>query len=393
MTTVPVAAPRATGRWRRRLARVAAVLAAVALAVVAAELVLPVPPGLRAAIWRQARGSMEEYEPGKLRTVARFVSEQSVGGGRQHIRHDGLGMRGQDLPAKETGEVRVLFLGDSVTYGTGVQEDETFARVLEPRLGATLGVRVRCGIAAAPGFGVRDQAPFLRRVQAGFQPDLVVSCVFVENDFYDDLQLERGVFAGYPVFQTSQVRLLRRSWRARLAARFTLAFEVEQMLAKYAPSLAMDVHGAALTDAEKTLWQGVAQDQSVLFLEQVEPTPAVARLLARSVDGLHALVEAAGATPVAVVVIPSYVQYVPGLFEHLAAQRQGEGAHRCGVIQERVRNACAALGLPCFDLLPTLRAAPDVVSLLIPNDFHFTPQGHRVVAEALAPWLAPLLRH
>jgi len=384
--------PERRGRLWRALVRATAVGVAAALAVVAAEVLLPVPPGLRAAIWRQARWSLEEYEPGRLRTVAGYAGIQTVGGGRQHVRHDQVGMRGGDLPRKGASETRVLFLGDSVTYGTGVEEDATFARQLEPILSTALATTVRCGIAAAPGFGVRDQAPFLLRVRASFAPDLVVACVFVENDLYDDLQLERGVFAGYPVFQTAQVRLLRRSWRARLAARFTVAYQLEQFLARTLPALAMDVGGATLTAEEAALWQGVAPDQSVLFLEQGAATPALTRLLERSVDGLRAVVAAARPTPVAVVLIPSYVQYVPGLFEHLAAQRTGEGEHRCGAIQQRLGTACTALGLPWVDLLPGLRARTDVEGLLIPGDYHFTAQGHRVVAELLAPWLEELLR-
>jgi lysophospholipase L1-like esterase len=376
-------------RRRTRLAARAAVAAcAVLVALVAAELLLPVPAGLAAAIWRQARGSLEEYEPGKLRTVAGFVGEQTVGGGRQRIRHDRLGMRGSDPGEKQPGERRVLFLGDSVTYGTGVQEEQTFARRLEPLLAAALGAKVATGIAASPGFGVRDQAPFLRRVEDGFAPDLVVSCVFVENDLYDDLQLERGVFAGYPVFQASHVRLLRRSWRARLAVRSTLAAALEQFLAEHAPALALDLGDASLTPKEAALWEGVAADQSLLFLEQVAATPAIERLVQRSAEGLAAVQAEAAPVPTVVVLIPSYVQYVPGLFAVLAAARPSEGEHRCGTIQERLLGRAAAIGLPCFDLLPRLRDRADVAELLIPGDFHFTPKGHELVAECLAGWLA-----
>lgn len=389
----------------RVLGRLAVVLVAVLLGAIAAEALLPVPAGLRGAIWRQARGSLEEHEPGKLRTVANFRGVQTVGGGRQLVRHDALGMRGTDFGPKQPGELRVVFLGDSVTYGTGVQEEETFAKRLEPLLAAQLGTPVRCGIAASPGFGVRDQAPFLRRVQADFAPDLVVSCVFVENDLYDDLQLERGVFAGYPVFQARQVRLLRSSWRARLAARFTLAYLIEQLLAEHVPAWAMPLDGARLSPQEEELWAHVAPDQSALFLEQVGgaantddpsgPRPGtlqvVERLVERSADGLRELQRTAGDVPVVVVLVPSYVQYLPGLFEHLAAARTGELTHRRGAIQARLARAAAALDLPCFDLLPPLLAHPDPASLLIPNDFHFTPAGHRFVAEVLAPWLADQL--
>lgn len=391
--SAPAVRARPRRRWLpRALARIAAILVAIGLALVCGELLLPVPPGLRGAIWRQARGSIEEYEPGKLQTVANFIGEQTVGEGRQAIRHNSLGMRGDELTPKRAAERRVLFLGDSVTYGTGVQVDETFAHQLGPLLSLALGGEVRCGIAASPGFGIRDQAPFLRRVRDAFVPDLVVSCVFVENDLYDDLQVERGVFAGYPVFQASQVRLLRQSWRARLAARFTLAFQFEQLVAKYTPRLAMDLAGATLTAEELALWEGVAPDQSVLFLEQAQPTPALTRLVRRSTQALRELQRTAAPTPVVVVLIPSYVQYVLGLFENLAPGRPGEGEHRLGAIQQRLTEATREFGLPTYDLLAPLRAQRDVAALLIPNDFHFTPAGHRLVAELLAPWLALHLR-
>jgi len=383
---------RRRGRIVRWGARLLAVGVALGAALLAAEWLLPEPALLQGAIWRQARGSIEEHAPGRLRPKAHFTGVQTVGGGRQHVRHNALGMRGPEVGPRQPGEVRVLFVGDSITYGTGVQEDETFALRLAGPLGAALGRRVTTGISACPGFGVRDHADLLARVQDAFAPDLVVACVFVENDLYDDLQLERGVFAGYPVFQAPQVRLLRASWRARLAVRSNVAFALERLLAAHWPALAMDLSGAALRPEEAALWEGVAPDQSVLFLEQVDAPPALHRMLDRTRAALADLRARAGDAALAVVLVPSYVQYLPGLFDHLAAQRSHEGEHRCGTIQARLLALCAELGLPAFDLLPPLRAAPDPAALLIANDFHFTPRGHETVAALLAPWLAELLR-
>ncbi len=378
-------------RWSRIVVRACAMLLAIAAAVLVLEVVLPEPPGLRGAIWRQARGSIEEYAPGKLRPLAHFVGVQTVGGGVQRIRHNALGMRGPELEQKQRGERRVLFLGDSVTYGTGVQEEQTFAFQVASLLTKQRGTTVSSGIAACPGFGIRDQVDLLRRVGGALAPDLIVSCVFVENDLYDDLQVERGVFAGYPVFQASHVHLLRRSFRARLAVRSNVAYQLEQLLLQFAPALAMDLHGVALTKDEIALWQGIAPDQSVLFLEQAQSTPAIDRLCARARAALSDLRQAAGVTRLALVLIPSYVQYVPGLFEHLAASRTAETGHARGAIQARLHAIGAELDLPVFDLLPHLVNRRDIAELLIPNDYHFTPAGHTVVAQALTPWLNSLL--
>jgi lysophospholipase L1-like esterase len=379
-------------RWRRGLGRAGACVLAIAAAAIAAEFLLPEPAQFTGAIWRQARGSIEEHEPGKLRPRAHWSGVQTVGGGVQRVRHNALGMRGPEVTPKQSGERRVLFLGDSVTYGIGVQEEETFALQVASLLARTYGGQVTTGIAACPGFGIRDHVDLLRRAHDAFAPDLIVSCVFVENDLYDDLQLERGVFAGYPVFQAPQLRLLRSSWRARLAIASKVAYQLEQLLLRALPSLALDVRGAALSPPEAALWDGIAWDQSVLFLEQSPPPPPAARLFTRARDALAALQQAAGRVPLAVVLIPSYVQYVPHVFAHLAAQRPAESNHVRGTAQAQLRAHCDALGLPAFDLLPDLLAQSEVPPLLIPNDYHFTPRGHAVVARLLTPWLAARLR-
>lgn len=378
-------------RLRRLLARLSVMVIALAFALLAVELVLPTPVALRGAIWWQCRGSIEEHEPGRLRPRADYVGKQSIGGGEQHIAHNSLGMRGPEFAAKRADERRVLFVGDSVTYGTGVEVEQTFAMQLAARLSQVEGRTVTCGLSACPGFGVRDHRDLIARVHDQFAPDLIVSCVFVENDLFDDLQLERGVFAGYPIFQAPHVRALRRSWRWRLSLYSNTAYVLEQLLIKHAPALALDVGATALSMQEQAAWDGIPADQSMLFLEQERSTPALERLLGATKAHLAAARAAAQGTPLVVVLVPSFRQYWPGAFAALSAQRPAEQPHRCGAIQSRLGAACRELELPWFDLLPGLTARSDVAELLIANDFHFTPRGHAVVAELLTAWLAERL--
>ena len=60
-------------------------------------------------------------------------------------------------------------------------------------------------------------------------------------------------------------------------------------------------------------------------------------------------------------------------------------------IGERVARFCAAKGIPHHDPLPVLRAHPDRVELFH-DGLHFSPLGHRVMAEWLAPRLEEALR-
>lgn len=379
-------------RRRRRLGlRLLLVASALCLAVVAVELFVHLPI-LSDPLARQMRGTVEEIPAGRLRTVAGYTGTQSVGGGVQRVRHNAVGMRGPDLGPKTRDELRVLFLGDSVTYGTGVEETETFAMRAGELLRARLSRPVTAGIAACPGLGSTDHASLLQRVATHFAPDLIVSCVFVENDLYDNLSLERAVVAGYPLFHGPQVRLARSSWRARAMLRWKTAWLVEQTLRDWLPALALDASALAPTPQEQARWDGVAPDQSVLFLEQTGVVPALDRLCGFVRDGLVDLQRTAAGTPVCVVLVPSFVQYVPGVFEHLAKARVGEGEHRPGSIQGRLRAVCSEVTVPVFDLLPGLAAHAEPAGLLIPNDYHFNIAGNRMVAELIAPWLEERLR-
>jgi hypothetical protein len=92
------------------------------------------------------------------------------------------GHRGAARPrAKPLGTVRVLGIGDSVLFGWGVREDETFLSGLERRLNAS-GERphevLNFGV---PGYNTMQEATQLEAVGLGWAPDAVVVC-FVHND-------------------------------------------------------------------------------------------------------------------------------------------------------------------------------------------------------------------
>ncbi len=81
-------------------------------------------------------------------------------------------------------EYRVLFLGDSFTYGTGVGDDQTFAARLEKAFSAAqLSVEVLN--AGCPGKGTDYALKCFQTVGRKFYPDLTILCFFC-NDFDDN---------------------------------------------------------------------------------------------------------------------------------------------------------------------------------------------------------------
>jgi lysophospholipase L1-like esterase len=92
-----------------------------------------------------------------------------------------LGLRERDVEKKRAGELRILLLGDSVTFGWGVPVEETFGRKLETLLTARLGRPVRTINAGVGSYNTVQEEAFLARFADLVDPDLVV-LVYVSND-------------------------------------------------------------------------------------------------------------------------------------------------------------------------------------------------------------------
>lgn len=80
---------------------------------------------------------------------------------------------------------RIIFLGDSFTWGMGVREEERFSYLLQ-----TMNPRWETLNFGVPGYGT-DQALLLwQRLAHSFKPDMVVLTVY-ENDYKDNMFLVR----------------------------------------------------------------------------------------------------------------------------------------------------------------------------------------------------------
>ena len=90
--------------------------------------------------------------------------------------------------AKPDNTRRVLCLGDSFTFGYGVEWDETFAKVLEEHLchGRSGGTQWQVLNAGVSGTGTAHQLAYLDSEGLKYDPDIVVVCFCGANDFSDN---------------------------------------------------------------------------------------------------------------------------------------------------------------------------------------------------------------
>ncbi len=75
---------------------------------------------------------------------------------------------------KPKNEVRILFLGDSCTFGYGVAQDRTFVEITERLLQEKYDVPVECINAGVPGYTLFQGYRYLATQGLDYQPDLVV---------------------------------------------------------------------------------------------------------------------------------------------------------------------------------------------------------------------------
>jgi len=381
-------------RKRSRISRVArgcalaavAFAAVVALALVGIELYLRGPGAGEYLGAAELRGLYENDGAGSIRTVAGYRARVRIEGRMTHVRIDSLGLRGPEVGPKEPGEKRVLALGDSMVFGMGVEDDEAFPAVLAASLARSLGTRVTAGNGGMPGNGTLEQVRDYRRLGPTFRPDAVLACIYLGNDFDDDVFGPKEVVEGFS-HGTSAARFVKSSWRARLALRYRLALLVEIYLAERFPSLAIDrsTLGPNAEEAARTAELPPNRVEG-LFMDAEPETLGMTHALDRVERALTELRDLARPSPVIAVIVPTWAHVWPGVYEEtLRANGLDVAAHAFGRAQQRIAARCAHAHVACVDLTPALRSHSDPKSLYLESDHHFSVEGHRRAAEAIEP--------
>ncbi len=95
-----------------------------------------------------------------------------------HGNVNSYGMRDREYPlAKRQDTFRILAIGDSFTYGSGVAKEETYAKRLEGALNKRLGhrgVHFEVLNAGVPGYNTLQQLIHLQEIGLQFDPDLIL---------------------------------------------------------------------------------------------------------------------------------------------------------------------------------------------------------------------------
>jgi lysophospholipase L1-like esterase len=98
------------------------------------------------------------------------------------VRINALGFRSPEIAVpKPAGVRRVVILGDSVTFGEGVAEEDSFTRKLETALRQELACPLEVVNAGTMGYGTIEEADLLADEVQVLDPDILL-IYYVEND-------------------------------------------------------------------------------------------------------------------------------------------------------------------------------------------------------------------
>jgi lysophospholipase L1-like esterase len=266
------------------------------------------------------------------------------------------------------GTIRIVALGDSFTFGDGVNDVDAYPNVLEQRLKAR-GFPVEVLNAGMLGHGIGLEALYFDEYVSQFHPDIVVLQVFQYNDFYELRAQPFAMQADGSIVPRTEPAAGTDGW-----LRGTLHGIHRSRVMRWVYS-----HSRLFTLASN-LASRVTEDRRDAQIVTPQKLDDARKLIAAEIGWLNQRVTASGAKLMVV--------YTPSLQWTYEAATSEEAAHEKGV-SEAARRGAEAARVPFFDLTPEMRAAHggSVPLFYSGMDEHPNPRGYAAIAESVAKHL------
>lgn len=331
-------------------------------------------------VWLEV--GLRPFLPDHGKTTTLFVKDEQLGWklrpgavdrwGDVEVSVNQRGFRGPVLPyQKPSGVARIVYLGDSVTFGYRVARwEDTYPFVLEAQIESGDSISIETVNLAVEGYSQWQQALVLADEGDRYQPDLVV-VGFVLNDVTEMFYLARfgGPDEGF------QLRHSYTSSWDRVLSKSALVYEVQNIVreVKAKRTLGDDLRLGAIRQQ--------ALDVETLMMHPDQANVKVAWDIA--LTDLQAIADhcAARGVPLLVVVFPFAVQF--------------SDPAGLSTPQNVLANYARARGIETLDLLPPLvehaRATGTTADEIFLDHDHLSIEGHRIVASMLAPRVTAIL--
>lgn len=322
-----------------------------------------------------------------------------------HVRVNGYGFRGPDVDLSADVDCRVMLLGDSFTYGWGVDYAQTWAALLSQQL-SDEGLRAQVMNLGVPGGNPPDYAAIAEAAAPLLRPDVVIVGV-LQGDDMRQMSREASVFPRplnfgevarpapiteyvsfhYPfiaertVLAHTSARATRRRWAAT-AQGFIDGYTADQQ-SRYA-ALDAELRDGYATGQINPHFVHLAVTAPDYWAWPVQPPGTLAPYIA-DMSADFARIEAAAGARVIVASVPhgAYTQAQA----HADLLRFGfvlpPELLQSDAVDSAIAEAAAGAGLPFVSVTDAFRAHDALA--FYPVDGHFNAEGNRLFAAEIAP--------
>jgi hypothetical protein len=304
-------------------------------------------------------------------------------------RVNNFGMRGEDIAqVKPANSYRILMLGDSFTMSKGVEDQESFSRLLEQALRKrTAACNSRYVVEVLNG-GVDSYAPILSYLQLRqdfdrLKPDLVVLNLDVSDLVQEAAYRRIAVYDGGNLVAVPQI-----ARQPSMTERIRIWIERHMFLTRaalfYLTARADYREFSVRTVVEQANFATAAHTLAT----DTEPRDSQWRDIFESLGKIKSHSESRGAE----FLLTAYPwghqtndsEWKPGRYNFMR-----EGAVPSDKSLDTIRKLSEAGGIRFVDLFPVFRAYRGGKPLYFQYDPHWTVAGHEVMAQGLEQYLAP----
>lgn len=306
---------------------------------------------------------------------------------------------------KPASTVRVLAMGDSFTWGTGVTYDEGIVKVLDRALRERLPQSEVLNL-GVPGFEPEHELDLLRQFGTYLRPDAVVLNFFIGND----IMRKRGVGRESAVVVAGNIFYVHHSgnwvhdhlgpdrWYLYHDLNFLLRVDLAPLRRWFRRQKSPDGEASggnassAKSSAAPNGWNldylAYLEERSDIFAKKDSEEWTFHWHFTRATLDSFVNILRARKIPLVIAIIPEQVQLDRDLQrEFLSTMGSSPDAFDFSKPQKALVEWCRNRDVACVDLLARWKNGPPRDALYFPNDTHWTEGGHVRAATEILPVL------
>lgn len=295
-----------------------------------------------------------------------------------------FGFRDKDYAyTKRFNVCRIAILGDSMTYGLGASEQDTYPRILEQLINQNnkSGTLFEVMNMGTVGYGSAQYKNLYFYLAKKFNPDLILIGLHLQTDPFEALYQEKN--KTYIVLKALPDTLIPYAphqfikdhslfWLFFLQQYYGFVQRFQQDWTEILPQMGADSH--------------------IIYHTQIDrKSPVMGSEMDLTEEAIDAITADAGDQNVNVVTIgiPAKEQIIPDAWKELQKKdnKVTEIAYTHAAARTLLLEQCKRNQWYCLDLQDPLRKHNTTSSLFIPNDFHFTREGNSTAARAIYTYL------